>query len=580
MCSTATKIRTLKHVVAKPQTYCKKLMFNAKKYYRSCLLVWVLQFTISNSSAQEFSAPISLTPDIVPFGDVNNFFQPDQPQFSPDGRVVYFRGSLDDADFTELYKVPTAGGANPNKLNLPVINDVTFSLLSPNGQYLIYVEDGGAGATDHLYSVRLSDGHVQMLTDGWQFAMNLGISARPSISPDGLRVVFVARDLETPFSDRLYGVPIDGSEAVAALQQNGQRVISYQISPDSSRVVYEGFFSPVERLYSVPIRGGADLTLSNSAGGLTSPRIDRYRFIDNGNSVLHSRSETVGVTLNTYIESVPFDGGDARQITQSNGDQGLTAIEFEYDHATQNLITQLRVDIDSNELYAFSAMEEDAPRVKLHDDLAAGREVTHYKLPASSNGLVVYRADADLNDVFELYVVDLNSGQNTKLNNAPVSGGDVSDNFKVSEDGSYVVYLADEETNNRFELFAAPTNGGGSVKLNKALADNDPEVSQFDISSDNRFVVFIADHDEPGVNELYAAAIDGSRVVKLNSDLPFSGGVTQFEISPNSDSIVFRADQEVFGDFQLYSIQVIRNDDDDTCFVIKAENDNVVTFCL
>ncbi len=87
---------------------------------------------------------------------------------------------------------------------------------------------------------------------------------------------------------------------------------------------------------------------------------------------------------------------------------------------------------------------------------------------------VVFRADRDTGGVFELYSVPFLAGANViKLNGTLAAGGDVSSfasPFQFSPDGQRVVYHADQDTNDVFELYSVPTDGSTvPVKLNGAL---------------------------------------------------------------------------------------------------------------
>ena len=71
-----------------------------------------------------------------------------------------------------------------------------------------------------------------------------------------------------------------------------------------------------------------------------------------------------------------------------------------------------------------------------------------------SEASVMYLADQDVNDVFELYRAHIGvNAAPEKVNGPLVSGGDVYD-FEFVPDGSKrVVYLADQLTDNQIELF-------------------------------------------------------------------------------------------------------------------------------
>lgn len=80
------------------------------------------------------------------------------------------------------------------------------------------------------------------------------------ISPDGKYVVYV-QDAEIDDAFRVYSVPISGGSPTALTpnpKTNGA-VPSFAISPDSMRVVINGIYSAASRtdLYGVPINGPA-----------------------------------------------------------------------------------------------------------------------------------------------------------------------------------------------------------------------------------------------------------------------------------------------------------------------------------
>jgi len=173
---------------------------------------------------------------------VNNF------ELSSDGGWVLYQANLDDTHFYELYSVPIAGPADDGvKLNRPLPSGayglaIGFEI-SPDSSRVVYHADQDTVWVLELYSVPIagpSSSGVKLngpLVDGGQVLM-YGFQ----ISPDSSKVVYRA-DQETDNVDELYSVPTtgpasDGVRLNDPLVAGGDVYFDYQISPDSSQVVY------------------------------------------------------------------------------------------------------------------------------------------------------------------------------------------------------------------------------------------------------------------------------------------------------------------------------------------------------
>jgi Tol biopolymer transport system component len=104
-----------------------------------------------------------------------------------------------------------------------------------------------------------------------------------------------------------------------------------------------------------------------------------------------------------------------------------------------------------NELY--SVLLGGGSPVRLNPILPSGRNVTSFQISPDSSR-VVYRGDQQTNNVVELYSVPLRgpAAAGIKLNGALAFNGNLSD-FLISPDSSRVVYRADQDTDEVFELY-------------------------------------------------------------------------------------------------------------------------------
>jgi hypothetical protein len=122
-----------------------------------------------------------------------------------------------------------------------------------------------------------------------------------------------------------------------------------------------------------------------------------------------------------------------------------------------------RADQDADqvlELYS-RPIDGSGSAVKLNGALVAGGNVSDLQISADSTW-VVYRADQDADEVFEVYSRPIDgSGAAVKLSGALVSGGDVYFDFQISADSTRVVYSADQDADEVFELYSRPIDGSG-----------------------------------------------------------------------------------------------------------------------
>ena len=235
------------------------------------------------------------------------------PAISPDGRsAVYPVTEYDVAenkDETDLYWVPTAGGAAKRLTTAPGSDG--SPAYSPDGRWIVFVAKRGDDKQSQLYLMPTDGGEAQRLGQ-----VPTGVSA-PKWFPDSKRIAFISRvwpDLadwkaqgermeerekskmtakawdrapirywDRWLDDRqahVFAVGLDGGEAVAITRDTGLELSkqepgagSYDIAPDGKEIAFaanidktgvDGNFD----VFTVPVTGGAatSLTAGNPAG--------------------------------------------------------------------------------------------------------------------------------------------------------------------------------------------------------------------------------------------------------------------------------------------------------------------------
>ena len=118
-------------------------------------------------------------------------------------------------------------------------------------------------------------------------------------------------------------------------------------------------------------------------------------------------------------------------------------------------------------------------------------------------------------------------------------GGDIR-TYDVSPDGARVVYVADEDVDEVFELYVAKPNAAGTRRKLAGPAIEGGSVSQVWIGPKSRHVVFTGDLETDGLRELYSVPIDGGARVKLASPPPWSS-IASVQIDSAETRVLFVA---------------------------------------
>lgn len=211
-------------------------------------------------------------------------------------------------------------------------------------------------------------------------------------------------------------------------------------------------------------------------------------------------------------------------------------------------------DIDGmDELYLVGSSS-----IKLNPSLPTRYLISGYEILPDRSG-VVYRANQDVYEKYELYLVKFdNPGVSIKVT-PPLTGTSVifsaSARFRIIPDGSGVVYPAEQETDGLVELYWVTfSNPGTSTKLNGPLITGG-DVSSFEILPNSSGVVYVADQDTDEKRELFLARFAApGEIQKLNPPLANDRDVLDGpRVLPDSTGVVYLAN-ETSPSFDLYRV--------------------------
>lgn len=222
-------------------------------------------------------------------------------------RVVY--KAQETPGVGELYSVPIPGTVDATvKLNGPLAmadDDVYGFRISPDGRRVIY--QATQSGTLNYYSVPTA-GPAAAGMPLSAFILGSPIeSAAYAISPDNSRVVYVGPQTTGGVSE-LYSVPIDGPVAAAVRLNPAPPLVdavhAFQISPDSTKVVYTAFQSSAWGIYRVPIAGGVSVQLNQIPLPFSSWPVP-FRMSANAAWVIYDIQQNDSTT---QLYRVPIDG--------------------------------------------------------------------------------------------------------------------------------------------------------------------------------------------------------------------------------------------------------------------------------
>ena len=487
--------------------------------------------------------------EIPAFADVERF------QISPDSLHVVYQADPQTDEVIQYYSTPASGYGSPVSLSTPstVIDQMGQYEISPDSRRVVYLGMFAPLYTQELFSVPIGGGPIALLNHTLTSYQSV---SHFLISPDSSTVVYEAERLSDGIME-LYSVPISGGTPVklnGSLTSGGE-VSDWNtvISPDSSRVVYRADQETrwIYEVYSVPIGGGPWIKIN---GALPSyGDVNWFGLSPDGSQVVYvAEQETTSVS---ELFSAPIGGGPWVKLSgllPSGGNVEDWGVQISPDSSRVVYFAEQ----ESYDLYElFSApIGVGGSAVKLNGPLISGGEVSFFEISPDSSR-VVYGADQQSDGVYELYSVPIGGGSWLKLNGAMISGGDV-DYFAITPDSSRVVYRADKTTEDVFDLFSAPI-GGGSVNLLNLTYQDNRDVHYFRLSPDSSYVVYLSDMFSDQVDELSLAWPISSaypNIPRISGTLADGGDVEEFGIAGNGRYIIYQADQEINDKVELYSV--------------------------
>ena len=388
--------------------------------------------------------------------DAGNGRRIGQYKISPDGATVVYTADEVNRNAFELYRVPIDGGSAPVKL--ADCNANCVFVFDPQNTTVVYLADIVGQNVQELYSVPLAGGESTRL-NGTLVVGGAVSQVPPIVSADGTTVVYMASQDQAGVTE-LYSVLIAGGTSVRLNPPlvSPQDVRGFAVSSDSQTVVYladQDLTGAVE-LYAVPLAGGASQKL-NLAFLSSDEDVESFDITPDGSTVVYAENTAfIGA-----VNRIPIGGGTP--ITLST--------------QTQRFRERVSVSPGGNRA--------------VYVEKATPSPATTALLSVALDGLT----------------------EPVELESVPAATSDLLFQYSITPDSSKVVYYADPNTSNLFELFQVPIDGGSPINLNPGTG-----AGPFGVTPDSETLFFLDDLLETGQNELFAMPIDGNTAADGDGD--------------------------------------------------------------
>jgi len=477
----------------------------------------------------------------------------------PDGKRVFYRADAHEDERFELFTVGTRGGL-PVSLTtaLPAEASVQAGFaLTPDAQTAVLVAKEPGGFT--LYAVSTTPGPLPIALDA-----SAEIPQPLRITADGSRVVYRVRGVASG-DFALRSAVLDGTSPPVELHPGlsaGQSVLDFAVAAQGSAVAYraDARMDNSFELFAVPADGSlAPVPLHEplSLGRVVSA----YRIAPDGERIVFLSNPTLGTRFDLF--SVPSEGGraprrldpalpDDRRVLDFAISPDATTVVYRANPrgSTQYDLYSVPIDGPLPAHGTLTGQRRHGPVRLLTRFPSARAAEPDYAFDASGTE-VLLRARTLNNFKYELFRVPVDASSVPLRLSAALTSSQSVDAFALSADQDRVVYRADAVLDDVFELFSVPFAGGAATRLDPLPAFADVSAFQIDVAAGR--VVYRADRDVDGRIELYEVPLDGSAGARrLNGTLPAGGNVEPDVTVLPAGRTLYRADQrenDVFGLF-------------------------------
>ncbi len=399
--------------------------------------------------------PVKLN-DALPYdGDVQSF------TISPNGQWVVYLADQETNDVNDLYSVPIDRSHEPVRLNddLATFGEVYDDYkISPDSLWVVYRSTQGDAGVFELYRTAINGGTPAKLNTG---VLEGRATLDFRITNLGLGVVF--ENVSESGESEYYSNYIDGTEGVCGtggpfkLNHDllaDENVYDLELAPNDQRVVYtvRHASTEVRELYSNSICGGSTYWKKLSGDVPVGKRVQDFKISANSLGVAFGLAQVDPFLKDLYAVSI--SGGARLPLSPALPTGGfVTNYEIVNNDARVAFIADAET-LGKRELYSVPSTGLPAagePR-KISTGFPSDADVAEFQVMPDGFH-VLYRIHQDSTNRTDLYTNSTLGGAQIKVNGPLVALGSVTQNYQASPDNKVVVYIADQDEDEKYELY-------------------------------------------------------------------------------------------------------------------------------
>ena len=468
---------------------------------------------------------------------------------TPDGSRTVYRARSATNRGTQLYSVPTTGGAAVS-ISGYVTNGlaVTQFWISPDGTRAVYLADQDMDEVFEVFSVPIAGGERIQLN--YHLTTTPGLDFRDAmITPDGARVVHRGN----PFGNgnQLFSALIEGAGLVSLTPTPGHPVEvrdDYTVTNDSSTVVYRAKINAApEELFTVSAEGGPSTRLNPPLAAAQGSAVYSFILTPDGTRVVYwaALAELDG-TFDYYI--VPLNGGNSERLQGPPDGVSVEAFLF---HPDSSSIVYKGAD----SLGVYRAPLSGGERLRLDTADEDDSPIGAFAITPDGSRVLFVRSGT-------LFSVPYSGGAATALSDdelhGAVEGYPGSEPFSISPNSSTVVFRSEIEVGWQVysRLYATPVSREDAVRLTD---DTVKKVHSFSIDPGGSIVVLDAESESPAGLHVISVPITGGAGFDLDADI---NRAKSHLVTPDGRSVLFMRDSYP-GPDELHGVGLYTDADSD-----------------